>query len=385
MLIPSLGAPLPVPQLMKLGIHTLLGDLKVEDFDALHHMIYTYELHRAGSHVVFAITGGFGFALPILLKNASSELQDRFAGEFLMGKKRICLAVTEPGAGSDVANIATKADRVDVDPEEESCYILSGTKKFITNALFSDYAVMLVRTGRPDSGLAGLSLMLVPLANTPGVTITPLNISGREAAGIAYIHLSNVRVPLSNLIGADGDGMRLLMRGFNHERLSLAISTNRLARTGLALGMKYALRRQAFGKALIEQPLVRHRLAKCGIAVETHYAWVEGLCYRLSQSPSRRSKASSREKEETLELEIGGMIALVKAQGGLVLQECANTAALVFGGCGVVSGGEGEAVERLGREALLARIPGTDDVMLDVGVRQLIKGSRKRSEELAKL
>jgi acyl-CoA dehydrogenase len=310
MLIPTLGAPLPVPQLKKLGIETLPGDLKVEDFDAMHHMIYTYELHRAGSHVVFAITGGFGFALRIFLQHASPELQDQFAEDFLTGKKRICLAVTEPGAGSDVANIATIADRVDVGPEEESCYILNGTKKFITNALFSDYAVMLVRTGRPDSGLAGLSLMLVPLLNTPGVTLTPLNIPGREAAGIAYIHLSNVRVPLSHLIGPEGAGMKLLMRGFNHERLSLAISTNRSARTALALGMEYALRRQAFGKPLIEQPLVRHRLARCGIAVETHYAWVEQLCYRYRLSQlhlSQTEKAGG--KSSALGTELAGMIA----------------------------------------------------------------------------
>ncbi|KAF7940985.1 hypothetical protein EAE99_000622 [Botrytis elliptica] len=157
-LIPNLPSPLPVKWLKEIGITHLPGDLPVEEFDYMHTLIFTDEMHRSGSlGPSGAITTGFAFGVPPILKFGSHALQARFLPDLLTGKRRICIAITEPGAGSDVSAIETTARKSDDGAE----WIVDGTKKWITNGLWSDYATMAVRTGGPGPG--GLSLLVVPL------------------------------------------------------------------------------------------------------------------------------------------------------------------------------------------------------------------------------
>ena len=124
------------------------------------------------------------------------------------------------------------------------------------------------------------------------------------------------------------------MTNFNHERLSIAIGATRQARVALSAAMEYVLKRQAFGKPLVEQPVVRHRLAKAGALLESQWAWVEQFVYQMVHLP----KASA-------DIELGGLTAMVKAQSGIVLNECAQTAQLLFGGNGYTKSGQGELIE----------------------------------------
>jgi acyl-CoA dehydrogenase len=126
-LIPNLPSPLPVKWLKKLGIHTLPGGLKVEEYDYLHTLIYVDEMSRTGSAGPSgAVTTGVAFGLPPILKFGSRELQERFVPDVITGRKRICIAITEPGAGSDVGNIATTATRT----ADGKHFIVNGTKKW---------------------------------------------------------------------------------------------------------------------------------------------------------------------------------------------------------------------------------------------------------------
>jgi acyl-CoA dehydrogenase len=125
------------------------------------------------------------------------------------------------------------------------------------------------------------------------------------------------------------------MTNFNHERLSIAIGATRQARVALSAAMEYVLKREAFGKPLIDQPVVRHRLAKCGALLESQWAWVEQFVYQMTKLP----KANA-------DIELGGLTAMVKAQSGIVLNECAQCAQLLFGGNGYTKSGQGELVER---------------------------------------
>lgn len=126
-IVPNLSSPLPVKWLHKIGIKELPGGLKVEDFDYLHTLIYTDELARVGSlGPAGAVTTGIAFGMPPILKFGSYELQERFIPDLLLGKKRICIAITEPGAGSDVSNIATTATR----SKDGKYFIVNGTKKW---------------------------------------------------------------------------------------------------------------------------------------------------------------------------------------------------------------------------------------------------------------
>jgi len=213
MLIPSLPAPLPVEWLKKLGMTDILGAVNVEEWDYIHTAIYCDEMARNGlSGPSGSLTTGMSFGVPPILKFGNKQLQDRFLPELLKGEKRTCIAITEPGAGSDVANIATEAMK----SEDGKHYIVNGTKKWITNGIWADYSTMAVRTGGPGPG--GLSMLVVPLKGYPGVTMRRLKVAGQISAGTTYIELDDVKVPVENLIGEEGMGMRYVMTNFNHER-----------------------------------------------------------------------------------------------------------------------------------------------------------------------
>ncbi|KAF4620211.1 hypothetical protein G7Y89_g14610 [Cudoniella acicularis] len=366
-LIPNLSSPLPVAWLKKLGIHTLPGDLKVEDFDYLHTLIYCDEMARIGSMGPSgAINIGIAYGLPPILKFGDQKLQEKFVPDIITGRKRICIAITEPGAGSDVSNIATTAMR----SEDGKHFVVNGTKKWITNGLWSDYASMAVRTGGP--GPSGLSMLVVPLLNTPGVNMRRIRVGGQTSAGTTFIELDDVKVPVENLIGKEGKGMIYVMQNFNHERLTIAIGVNRLARVALSSAFEYCMKREAFGKTLMEQPVVRHRLAKCGADLEAHWAWIEQFVYSMTKL-----------SEEEGNRELGGLTALAKAQAGRVIESCASTAVLLFGGNGYTKTGQGEIAERIYREVPGARIPGgSEDVMLDLAIRQLVKNFQRKTKEL---
>ncbi|GAB0134471.1 hypothetical protein EsDP_00002841 [Epichloe bromicola] len=323
MLLPNLPAPLPVDWLKRLGINDILG-VKVEEWDYLHTGIYCDELGRSGlAGPGASLTAGFAFGIPPIIKHASRELKERFLPDFLSGKKRTCIAITEPDAGSDVANITTTARKT----EDGKHYIINGAKKWITNGIWSDYTTM------------------------------------AKAGGTTYIELDHVKVPVSNLIGKEGNGLRIILTNFNHERLTIAVGVTRQARTALAAAFEYCLKRDAFGKKLMDQAVVRHRLAKAGAELETLNAWTEQLLYQMKHL-----------KPQEADLKLGGITALAKAKAGMVLNECAQCAVLLFGGNGFTAAGQGALVEAIYRDVAGARIPGgSEDVLLDLAVRQLVK------------
>ncbi|ODM14726.1 hypothetical protein SI65_09915 [Aspergillus cristatus] len=368
MLLPNLPAPLPVGWLKRLGVHDILG-VRVEDWDYMYTGIYCDELARSGlAGPGASLNAGFAFGIPPIIKYGSEELQERFLPELLTGKKRACIAITEPEAGSDVANLTTTAKKT---PDGKH-YIVNGSKKWITNGIWSDYTTMAVRTGGP--GAAGLSVLLVPLKGHPGVTMRRLNVAGQKTGGTTYIELDDVAVPVSNLIGREGEGMRIIMTNFNHERLTIAVGVTRQARVALSAAVQYCLKREAFGKTLMDQPVVRHRLAKAGAELETMHSWVEQILYQLCHM----------NKEES-DLRLGGITALAKAKSAMVLNECAQCAVLLFGGNGFTASGQGELVEAIYRDVPGARIPGgSEDVLLDLSVRQLVKVYRAEEKNLGR-
>jgi acyl-CoA dehydrogenase len=124
-----------------------------------------------------------------LLKFASKELQERVVPDILLGKRRICIAISEPDAGSDVANIQTTAKKT----ADGKAYVVNGTKKWITNGIWSDYASMCVRTG--GKGASGLSMLLVPLKGQKGVSMRRISVSGQKCAGTTFIEVCSPAFP----------------------------------------------------------------------------------------------------------------------------------------------------------------------------------------------
>jgi acyl-CoA dehydrogenase len=173
------------------------------------------------------------------------------------------------------------------------------------------------------------------------------------------------------------------MSNFNHERMAVVVSVTRQARVALSTAFAYCAKREAFGKIRMDQPVVRHRLAKCGAELESQSAWLEQFAYQLSHMTKKEADVNR-----------GGMTALAKAQAGRVLDECSRCAVLLFRGNGCTRTGQGELVEsqlclrsvnlstwlmiitEIYREVNIARIPGgSEDVMFDLAIRQLAKNS----------
>lgn len=193
---------------------------------------------------------------------------------------------------------------------------------------------MAVRTG--GLGAPGLSLLIVPLKNYPGVSMRKIEVMGINASGTTFIELDDVKVPVENIVGQEGQGMKYIMTNFNHERLSISISTATQARVALSTAFTYVMKREAFGAPLMTQPVVRHRLAKAGAELEPLWAWVEHFVYQMG----------NLSKDEA-DVKLGGLTALCKAKAGMVLQACAETAVLLHGGNGYTRSGQGELAHRM--------------------------------------
>merc|ERR1719171_1198116 len=241
--------------------------------DYFHELIVYDELARCGSGgFLWGIAGGMTIGLPPVYNFASEETKQKVLPSVLKGEKIICLAITEPTAGSDVANLKCTAVK------EGDHYILNGEKKWITNGVFADYFTVACRTG--DKGMGGLSLLLVE-KTMPGVTTRKMKCSGVWSSGTTYITFEDVKVPVTNLIGKENKGFQLIMRNFNHERFGICAMTNRFSRVCLEESIKFATKRKTFGKTLVRHPVIRWKLAEMGRLVEATHAWLESVTYQM--------------------------------------------------------------------------------------------------------
>ena len=348
------GAPWPT----ELCGSNIAGGVKPEEWDSFHELILLDEVARCGSGgVCWGLFAGLSIGLPPVIQFGSKYLQEKVAA-CLKGEKIICLAITEPGAGSDVANLATTAKKT---PDGKH-YIVNGEKKWITNGVWADYFSVAVRTG--GSGMGGVSMLLIERG--PGVTTRQMNCSGVWPSGTTYITFEDVLVPVENLIGKENEGFKYVMHNFNHERWSIASQSLRFARVCLEESLKYALKRKTFGQRLVDHPVIRHKIGHMARHIEATQNWVENITYQLCKMSHK--EASVR---------LAGPIALYKAQCTQTFELCAREAAQIFGGLAYTRGGQGEKVERLYREVRAYAIPaGSEEIMIDLGVRQALRRAK---------
>ncbi|ROO13702.1 acyl-CoA dehydrogenase [Pseudomonas fluorescens] len=218
------------------------------------------ELMRCGSGGLVAGLGSLDIGLPPIVKWARPEVRDRVVPQVLSGEKISALAVTEPGGGSDVANLQTRAVR------DGDCYRVSGSKTFITSGVRADFYTVAVRTGAP--GFGGISLLLIE-KGTPGFTVgRQLKKMGWWASDTAELFFDDCRVPVGNLIGAENMGFACIMGNFQSERLALALMANMTSQLALEQSLKWAREREAFGKPIGKFQVIKHRLAEMATALE---------------------------------------------------------------------------------------------------------------------
>ncbi|GAA5928438.1 hypothetical protein JCM3775_000611 [Rhodotorula graminis] len=337
---------------------TVFGGVKVEEWDGFHDLILIDELHRNGSlGVGQGLFGGLQIGCPPIYHFGSQELQDRVLPDIMAGKKRVCLAITEPEAGSDVKNLSTEA----VLSDDGKHYIVNGTKKWITNGIYSDYFTTAVRTSGKAGDMAGVSFLLIP--NGEGVTRRRMNMSGQHCAGTTFITFEDVKVPVENLIGKVGEGFKCIMNNFRHERLMISIVAQRIARVALEDSLTYAHKRRVFGKRLVDSEVIRNKVAHMSRVIEAQQAWLESIVYASEHLP--HDLANQR---------LGGTTALLKAHCGITLELVAREAVQIMGGIAHTRGGVGERVERIRRDVKGVVIPGgSEEIMLDNGIKQELR------------
>ncbi|KAL1643123.1 hypothetical protein SLS58_005092 [Diplodia intermedia] len=326
-------------------------------WDLFHEMLLTDELSRSGSGgFVWNVIGGFGIGCPPVVKHGKKELVQRILPGILNGDKRICLAITEPDAGSDVANLTCEAKL----SEDGKHYIVNGEKKWITNGIWCDYFTTAVRTS--DKGMNGVSVLLIE-RDMGGVSTRRMDCQGVWSSGTTYITFEDVKVPVENLIGKENQGFKVIMTNFNHERIGIIIQCVRFSRVCYEDCVKYAHKRRTFGKKLIDHPVIRLKLAHMARQIEASYAWLENLIFQCQRMSDMEAM-----------LKLGGAIASLKAQATTTFEFCAREASQIYGGLSYSRGGQGGRVERLYRDVRAYAIPGgSEEIMLDLSIRQSLR------------
>src|SRR5262252_704551 len=326
--------------LLGLGFPEEFGGTQADQFMKI---VTSQELARAGAGGVNASLMSHTIGAPPIARAARPEVKARVLPEVLCGKKISALAITEPGGGSDVANLRTKARR------DGDHYVVNGEKTFITSGVRADYLTVAVRTG--GEGASGVSLLLIE-GDTPGLSRTKLKKMGWWASDTATLHFDDCRVPAENLIGEEGQGFKLIMHNFNSERMGMAASCTAYARVCVEEAIAYAKERNTFGKPIAQHQVIRHKLVDMAQRVAASQAMLEMLAWRLNQGESPVAE-----------------ICMMKNQATQTIAFCASEAVQIFGGAGFM---RGIKAERIYREVKVNAIGGgTEEIMKDLASRQM--------------
>jgi acyl-CoA dehydrogenase len=297
-----------------------------------------------GSSGLAAALFTHGIALPHLVANGSADLIERYARPTLAGELIGSLAVTEPGGGSDVAGIRTTAVR------DGDHYVLNGAKTFITSGVRADFVTTAVRTGGP--GHAGISLVVVD-KGTPGFTVDrSLRKMGWHCSDTAELSYVDVRVPAANLIGEENAGFYQIAEQFVVERIGLAVHAYGIAARSLALTAAYARDRETFGKPLISNQVVRHKLVEMHRLVEVARTYTREVATRHVAGENVIAEAC-----------------LAKQTAVEACEAVVDQAVQLHGGAGYMHGTE---VERHYRDSRILPIGGgATEVLTDLAARLL--------------
>ncbi|CAG8957967.1 hypothetical protein HYFRA_00000310 [Hymenoscyphus fraxineus] len=339
------------------GVELMGGVVKGEEFDYFHDLVVGQEMLRANARgFQDGNLAGMMISLTAVLQWANDEeWKNKIASEVFSGKKKMCLAITEAFAGSDVAGIRTTAEKT----ADGKHYIVNGTKKWITNGVFCDYFVTGVRTDK------GLSVVLIE--RQEGVETSAIKTSYSPTAGTSFVTFDNVKVPVENLLGKENKGMQVILSNFNHERWMMTVGVVRMSRLVTEECLKWSNQRIVFGKRLIEQPTIRQKLAKMIAHCEANQAWLENVTYQMTLMPYSQQATH-----------LAGPIGLLKMFATRSAHEIADESVQIFGGRALTRTGMGSTIEMFHRTYKFdAILGGAEEILGDLGVRQAMKNMPK--------
>lgn len=328
--------------LLGIGFPEALGG--TGEGDVFLKVAVSEELMRSTSGGLVASLGSLDIGLPPVAKWAKPHVREAIVPPVLRGEKIAALAVTEPGGGSDVANLKTRAVR------DGDHYIVNGSKTFITSGHRADHYTVAVRTG--GEGHAGISLLLMD-RGTPGFsTGKKLRKMGWWASDTAELFFEDCRVPADRLIGAENAGFIAIMSNFLSERLMLAIMAYMTAELALEASLAYARERQAFGRAIGGFQVTRHKLVEMATQVDVarEYTYRAAALMQAGKNPVKQ-------------------VAMAKNFATEVCEAVTREAVQIHGGIGYM---RESVVERLYRDGKILSIGGgTTEIMKELIGKQM--------------
>jgi acyl-CoA dehydrogenase len=307
--------------------------------DYLHEAVLCEELARIGSGGTAAGIGAHvNIATPPIWKFGSDQQKQDYLAPAIRGERIGALAITEPGAGSDVAALRTRATPVD------GGWVVNGEKTYITNGVRAHFIVTAVKT-TVEGGHHGISFLIVDRGE--GVRSAKLRKLGWHASDTATIAFEDVFVPAENLLGPEHEGFKLIMANFQWERLAMALGAVGAMTLAWERTAAYARERQAFGRPLSGHQAIRHRLADLATSVYT--------CRCVTYDALRRFHAGEEPLRE---------VTMAKLLTQRASYELMDACLQIHGGAGYM---RELWVERAARDARLGPIGGgSDEIMREI-------------------
>jgi len=318
------------------------------DLDFFYSVILVEEISKcfSGGFAILPMVQSY-MSTPYILKHGSSRLKEKYLPKAIAGEMICCIGISEPGAGSDAMNIQTRAVK------DGDHYIVNGSKTFITNGVYGDFMVGVVKTD-PEAGANGVSLLAIDL-KSEGVSARKLKKLGWHASDTAELSFDDVRVPAENLIGDEGMGFYYLMGGLQLERLVAAVGSFAGCESAINYSLKYMSERKAFGRPINKFQVLRHRIAQMSSEVEAN-KWFTYHCCELQNKNEYAVKECSMAKLLGTEL------------ANKVATECLQ----FFGGYGFM---EDYKMARFFRDSRIGTIGGgTSEVMREIIAKMIIDG-----------
>jgi len=340
----------PRDVLRKLGAAGLLG-LMFEgahgggDADALTNLVFAEALSQStfGGFVITVLVHT-DMASPHLHHAGTPAQKARWLPGITAGTTVTAVAVTEPGAGSDVAGIRTTATR----SADGSAWLLNGTKLFITNGVHADLVFVAARTGSTRHAIS----MFAVEQGTPGFSVgRALDKTGWRSSDTAELVFENCRIPADHLLGEEHRGFQAVMKNFQTERIALAAMAVGHATQALRVTLEHVHDRHLFGVRLFDMQVVRQRLAMLDARVRAARAFMYHCAWRVTRGD-----------------DVVQEVSMLKALTGELVNDVVQTCQQFHGGMGYM---RGTVIERLWRDArILAIGGGATEVMLDEAAKR---------------
>jgi len=330
----------------------------------IHDAVWIEELSRSGGSggVAAGLNAHAQIAMPPVFNFGTDEQRRRWVAPGIRGELVGALGITEPGAGSNVADIRTTARRMN------GGYVVNGSKTFITNGVRADFLVCAVRTSE-KGGHHGLSFLVLE-REMPGYEVTrKLEKLGWHSSDTGELSFTDVEVPAENLLGGESQGFYMIMANFQWERLAMALGAVGGMQRVFEATLRYAKEREAFDRPIGRFQAIRHKFAEMATRIEAS----RSITYHALQlfSSGHEEGLAASDPRRVIEATSGSLreVTMAKLFTQRALLEVADECLQIHGGYGYM---REYGIERAVRDARLGPIGGgTDEIMKEILGRQL--------------